>query len=246
MSVEDKLIKSRNKILTLYVIIAIMFITIVGLFLTIKFDSDHDVEAKEIIKEQSKEEKVQLKIDKNENIVLFGDSITEIYPRDEIYGDMPIVNSGTSGYKTTDLLNKMDSMLYKYNPTKVILLIGINDVLYDCSEEKQTNTVNNIQEIVSKIQENRPKAKIYVESIYPVNKSLDKEFGYNCTNEIIRKMNSKIKAFCEEQNIEYINMYDELTDEDGKLNSKYTYDGLHPSTLGYAKITRVLLPYIYE
>ena len=40
-------------------------------------------------------------------------------------------------------------------------------------------------------------------------------------------------------------MYDELTDEDGNLNKKYTNDGLHPNSLGYAKITRVLLPYIY-
>ena len=40
-------------------------------------------------------------------------------------------------------------------------------------------------------------------------------------------------------------MYDELTDDDGNFDKKYTYDGLHPNTLGYAKITRILTPYIY-
>ena len=37
-----------------------------------------------------------------------------------------------------------------------------------------------------------------------------------------------------------------LTDKDGKFNKDYTNDGLHPNALGYAKITRVLMPYIIE
>ena len=55
-----------------------------------------------------------------------------------------------------------------------------------------------------------------------------------------------IERYCEENNITYIDMYNELTDDDGNFNKKYTYDGLHPNTLGYAKVTRVLMPYIFE
>ena len=40
--------------------------------------------------------------------------------------------------------------------------------------------------------------------------------------------------------------FSELVDEDGDFDAKYTNDGLHPNTMGYAKITRVLLPYVYE
>ena len=187
-----------------------------------------------------------MKLEKNENIVFFGDSITEIYPLEDIYDNYQIINSGISGYKTTDLLEKMDKMLYQYNPTKVILLIGTNDIMKDASEEKQEETVNNIKKIVNEIKKNRPMAKLYVESLYPVNRNMKKDMVAERTNEAIQNINKNIKSFCNKEKISYINMYDELTDSDGNFDEKYTYDGLHPSTLGFAKITKVLMPYIYE
>ncbi len=246
MSTKKNEIRSNEIKRLLNVVVLAIFITVIVLFSSKKTNVENTIETKTVVNKIEKVEKKKLTIDKDENIVIFGDSITEIYPADEIYGDLPIINSGTSGYKTTNLLEEMDTMLYKYNPTKVILLIGINDVLYDTSDATQDKTINNIKEIVNKIQENRPKSKIYIESIYPVNKSMDRTFDFKINNEIIRNMNNKIKDFCNEKKLTYINMHDELTDENGNFDSRYTYDGLHPSTLGYAKITRVLLPYIYE
>ena len=237
----------NKKFFKVFELLILLFVLLVSLLPTITQTNTNQIECnndKEAIKTMKK--LIDMKIDKNENIVLFGDSITEIYPIDEIYGDLPIVKSGVSGYKTTNLLEKMDQMLYQYNPTKVILLIGINDVLYDDSEKTQNETIQNIQEIVKEIQKYRPKSKIYIESIYPVNKSKDKLFDFNIDNDTIRKMNKRIKEYCKEEKITYINLYDELTDKEGNFDERYTYDGLHPSTLGYAKITRILLPYIYE
>lgn len=251
MSKEKNISNSYIKIHVTYLIIVIALIgtNIMSLKIDNHSDSnktknDNNVE-KEVIKENNNQSN-KLEIDKKENIVIFGDSITEIYPVEEIYGNLPIINSGVSGYKTKDLLERMNTMLYRYNPTKVFLLIGTNDVLYDPSEEAQKQAVDNIKEIVRKIQENRPKAKIYIESIYPVNKSMDEKFNFKSNNEIINNMNDSIKKFCDNKNITYINMHDELMNEDGDFDRKYTYDGLHPSHLGYAKISRVLLPYMYE
>lgn len=182
----------------------------------------------------------------NENVVFLGDSITEIYPIDDIYTNLPIVKSGVSGYKTNDILDRIDSMLYEYNPTKVILLIGTNDISEDISEENIKNTIEQIEKISKAIKKNRKNTKIYIESIYPVNRSMDKEMVANRTNDAIQQINKEIKLYCKKNNMTYINMYDELTDEDGNFNKKYTYDGLHPNTLGYAKITQVLIPYIFE
>lgn len=186
------------------------------------------------------------KLDENENIVFFGDSITEIYPLEEIYGKYQIVNSGVSGYETETLLDNMDSMLYQYNPTKVFLLIGTNDIAHDVSDEVQKETFDNIKKICNEIKQNRPNAKIYVESVYPVNREMKNDMVGDRTNEAIKKINSNIENFCKKSKITYINMYDELTDKDGNFDEKFTYDGLHPSTLGYAKITKVLTPYVYE
>ncbi len=181
---------------------------------------------------------------KQENILFLGDSITEIYPIKEIYGTLPIVKSGVSGYKTTDILKRMDSMVYQYNPTKIFLLIGTNDYLNGSNNKTTEKLVSNIEKIVNNIRQNRKKAKIYVESIYPVNRNMDEDMVGDRDNKTITEANKKLKNLCKELNVIYIDMYNKLLDSDGNFDKQYTYDGLHPSSLGYAKISQVLLPYI--
>lgn len=202
----------------------------------------------EVVEKTEKETKKKIydKLKTNENILILGDSITELYPIDEIYGSLPIVKSGVSGYKTTDILKRMNEMAYEYNPTKIFLLIGINDIAYDTSAENVDETLNNIKTIIKKLKQNRKNTKIYVESIYPINRELNQNRINEDINETIINMNNEIKNMCKESKSIYINMHDELTDVDGNFSEDYTNDGIHPNTLGYAKITRVLTPYIFE
>lgn len=198
------------------------------------------------IKNQTIQKKNIKDFNKNENILFLGDSITQIYPVEELLGDLPIVKSGVSGYKTTDILEKMNSMVYQYNPTKVFLLIGTNDYMKNSEEETTKEIVTNIDKIIKNIQKNRKNAKIYLESIYPVNRNMDKEMVAARKNEVIEEANQKLKIYCKKNDVIYIDMYHKLIDEDGNFKEEYTYDGLHPSSLGYGRITNVLLPYLYD
>ena len=225
-------------------LVLIIFIIAIFSFTNFSVEKNNIVNAKSSQTIEKNKPAEELK--EKENIVFLGDSITEIYPINKIYGDLPIIKSGVSGYKTEDILKRMDSMVYRYNPTKVILLIGTNDISKDISEENLNKTQKNIEKIINGIKKNRKNAKIYIESIYPVNRNMKIEMVSERTNEAIKQLNKKIKKYCKEENITYINMYDELLDSDGNFDSELTYDGLHPSSLGYAKITRILLPYIYE
>ena len=110
------------------------------------------------------------KIVQDENIVFLGDSITDFYDLDKYYEGYNIVNSGISGNTTEDILNDMYNRVYKYNPSKVILLIGTNDINVKIEED---DTISNIKDIVKNIKKNRPNTKIYVESIYPINNTDD-------------------------------------------------------------------------
>lgn len=213
---------------------------IVGRKTTIRPSSNKQKEPRQLEKQSIK----QLK--KHENIVILGDSITELYPIDEAYGSLPVVKSGVSGYKTTDILSRIESMAYQYNPTKLFLLIGINDVAYETDDKKVNQTISNIEKIIKKIRKNRSETKIYVQSLYPINRELNDNKINEDINEAIIYMNKKIKKYCKEKNITYINVHDELIDDDGNFAEKYTNDGIHPNTLGYVAITRVLSPYIYE
>lgn len=227
----------------------IIVLTLIGIVLILTGISVGKITTSEKVcykEKENKKVKNANEFKQKENIVFLGDSITEIYPIEEIYDDLPIIKSGTSGYTTNDILEKMDSLLYQYNPSKVVLLIGTNDIMEDESDERVEETIKNIKKITKEIKINRKNIKIYIESIYPVNRNMKKEMVADRNNETIQKINKEVKIYCDKNNITYINMYDKLTDEDGNFNKKYTYDGLHPNTLGYAKITRVLTPYIFE
>ena len=103
-----------------------------------------------------------------------------------------------------------------------------------------------IKKIVKKIAKKRPYAKIYVESIYPLAKKPDLASFRKIKNRRIILINKKIKQICNDNYLTYIDVYNELTDDNGYLKEKYTEDGLHLNGLGYYKVTKVLKKYIKE
>lgn len=205
-----------------------------------------------IVQNTTKDEKIvknpyDIEVSDMDNFVLLGDSITEFYPVEEFYDELPVINSGVSGYTTDDILEHLEQMVSIYNPTKVFLLIGTNDIRESADINK---VVSNIQKIVKGIKVLRPKAEVYLESIYPVNNTdhdkIDHDMVANRKNNDIKKINKKLKSYCEKNNLTYIDVYRELVDKEGNLNIKYTEEGLHLSSLGYLRVTKVLLPYFQD
>ena len=190
-------------------------------------ESEYFVETEEVVEEVTK-------VVVDDNYVFLGDSIFQRYNLEKFYEDMPVINSGISGNKTTDILNNMEERVYKYNPSKVILMIGTNDY----SSISNEDTVKNIGKIIDGIKENRKYAEIYVQSIYPVNKNVNNGVSVDGrNNEDIRTMNEGIKKLCEEKEVTYMNIHDLLTDEDGNLKEEYTGDGLHLNDSAYTVVT---------
>lgn len=174
-----------------------------------------------------------------ENIVFLGDSITEIYDLDKYYPDHNVVNSGISGNTTEDILDNMYERVYRYNPSKVFLLIGTNQIEKDSTDK----IADDITKIVKGIHEKRPNAKVYVESIYPVNKDITEVTGDRNNDKII-DTNKLIDNNSKKYNYRYIDVHSKLLDKEGRLKEEYTYDGLHISEKGFNKITKIINKYI--
>lgn len=178
----------------------------------------------------------------DDNYLFLGDSITEQYDLDEYYNDLPVVNSGISGNKTKDLLNDLNNRVYQYNPSKVFLLIGTNDIQ---SKVEEDVIVNNIKKILEDIHENRPYAKLYLEAIYPVDEG--SSGAQDRTNKEIQSINASLEDYCKKNDITFIDMYDLLLDPESdkdRLFEDYSKDGLHISDEGYEVITEELMKYI--
>ena len=197
--------------------------------------------------EKAKKNPYEIEVAPTDNFVFLGDSITEYYPLQELFDGLPVVNSGVAGYTTEDILNVLDTKVPIYNPTKVFILIGTNDIQ---QEKTSDEIVKNIEKIVDMILKKRPHVRIYIESIYPINNTDNEKISHGMvgkrTNDKIKEINKKLKEYCKNNDYTYIDMYSELVDKDGNLDLKYTTEGLHISDLGYLKITKVLYEYLND
>lgn len=191
--------------------------------------------------DHSKKEEVK----KAETIVFLGDSITNGYKLDSHFKKYEdkynIVNSGINGNITDEVLIDLKHRALQYNPSKVFLLIGTNDI----GVGKDINhVIENIDKIVKEIKENNNKTEIYIESIYPVDEEQDAP-GIR-SNSTIKELNKNIKKYCKNQDkkVVFVDCYDELVDDSGLLKDEYTYDGLHLTEKGYDIVTNTLEKYI--
>ncbi len=221
---------------TLVIFIVASFMLLVGILLC--------VNEQEIIKLNSRLERLERYTYNKESIVFLGDSITSRYDLDKYFPNYNVYNSGIAGNMTKDILENMENRIFTYNPTKVFILIGTNDLVY--SGLDNDGIKNNIEEIINKIYEKNNNTKIYLESIYPINTSLNKEIVEIRTNDNIKDLNNKIEKMCDNNKCTYINMYDDLTDKNGNMKRIYTVDGLHLNKIGYKVVTNKLIKYLDE
>ena len=220
---------------SLVIFIGASFMLLVGILLC--------VNEQEIIKLNSRLERLERYTYNKESIVFLGDSITSRYDLNKYFPNYNVYNSGIAGNMTKDILDNMENRVFVYNPTKVFILIGTNDLVY--SGLDNDGIKNNIEEIINKIYEKNSNTKIYLESIYPVNNSLNKEIVETRTNDNIKDLNNKIEKICNNK-CTYINMYDNLTDKNGNMKRIYTVDGLHLNKIGYKVVASKLTKYLNE
>ena len=146
--------------------------------------------------------------------------------------DYHYVKSSDDDMTTIDLVNNLHDRIYKYNPSHIFICIGINDLNDDKSIEE---IIDNISKIISGIKDNRPVAKIYIESLYPINKDVDDYdsdiLSKDVDNDKIVSLNERIKDLTIEKKVNYIDMYSLLVDND-KLDSNYTDNGIYLNKKG--------------
>ncbi len=239
----DDVYEEKNKSTLIIVLLSISCLCFI-LFIAYHYlFFDHSEKIKVITKKEDIVEKVV-----DNNYLFLGDSITEQYDLKEYYEGYPVVNSGVSGDFTSSIVENMKKRVYDYNPSKVFLLIGINDLR---NGKDVSEIVSNTKEIIKLIKENRPYSEIYLESIYPINKTDDDKISDSVKdiefdNEKIIEVNNLLKDFAKDEKITYVDLYNKLVDDDGNLNISYTKDGLHISSEGYKFITKELMKYIKD
>lgn len=108
--------------------------------------------------------------------------------------------------------------------SKVFIMLGMNDLsLYGIDE-----TLQSAKTLIGDILQQSPGVTIYVQSVTPIIADKEDEDSNNLT---IRKFNGELEQLCDENGYNYLNVYDELADNDGYLPLNYCSDpdeqGIH-------------------
>ena len=179
------------------------------------------------------------------DMIFIGDSIVEYYPLQELLGTAKtIVNRGIRGYQTGLLLDNLDAHLYGDAVDQIVLLIGTNDIGKDVP---MSQALTNLESVIQSISRDYPLSQIKLVSILPVNEGEEyKQTVYIRTNEKIREWNQAYVALASAyMQVDFLPIYDSLTDSEGQLQSAYTTDGLHLSVAGYQALSDILKTYLF-
>ena len=174
------------------------------------------------------------------DIVFIGNSITNGAEWNELFPRKRVKNRGISGDTSEGVYDRLDPVV-KGKPTKIFILIGINDISRGIEVE---TIVQNMERIVEKIQNESPKTKIYIQSILPVNPDFGMFKGH-MKPELIKEINQSYQNIAQEYKVNYIDLYSHFLEEGtDKMDNKYTNDGLHLLGEGYLLWSEIVKSYL--
>ncbi len=162
-------------------------------------------------------------------IMFLGNSITEMGRWDKLLGDSAVVNRGIGGDITFGVLKRLDDVIRR-QPSKLFLLIGINDIGKDIPDAV---IADNIRKIITRIQSESGGTKIYLESILPVNPDVNGFPQHYDKNPHVVSTNALIQRVAADTKVTLIDTHSFFSDENGKLKREYTIEGLHINPKGY-------------
>jgi len=163
-------------------------------------------------------------------VMMVGNSLTEGGDWKKWLNDTSVINRGIGGDVTFGVLRRLPDITER-KPSKLFLLIGINDLSRNTPDEV---IMENIFTIASKIRGRSRKTKIFVQSILPTNdtfKNLEKKFLGK--GEHIVAINEQLRKYAAKMHYTFVDLYSHVVDGEGRLDARYTTDGLHLNAAGY-------------
>lgn len=180
----------------------------------------------------------------NDDIVFLGNSITDGGEFQELFGMDNVLNRGIRSDRISGVRKRL-AQVTSGHPKKIFLLIGINDVAD--SRNTAESIASKYELLVKDILEQSPETKLYIQSIMPINNDFRRYKSLIGRESIIPSVNRKLQNIAEVNGCEYIDLWPALVDPaSGKLQKKFTNDGLHLTGAGYRAWTDAVRKYIVD
>lgn len=191
------------------------------------------------LKKYATENTILLQEPNTKPIVLMGDSITEFWKINDgdFFKSNNLIDRGISGQTTPQMLLRFRQDVIDLNPSKVVILAGINDIAENTGPISLEAVFGNIVSMVELAKVN--KIKVVLCAVLPSNK-----FYWNPKIEPADKviaLNKMIKTYALNNKIPFVDYYSAMVDNEKGLDKKYGDDGVHPNLNGYKLMESLLL-----
>lgn len=154
-------------------------------------------------------------------VAMVGDSITEGGDWDRLLPGARTVNFGVSWDQTTGLYNRL-GQIAAAQPSKIVLLIGTNDIGNGRPGEKTAEHAARVVEAMTQIV---PPERILVQAVMPRQAQFRAE---------IETLNARLEDIAAETGADFIDLYTPFL-VDGALDPAVTNDSLHLNEEGYRR-----------
>jgi len=183
-------------------------------------------------------------IEEPKKIYLWGDSHITRYDSKYWFPEFQSINNGISGL----YIDEMKQTMSYSDEGFVIIQVGTNDILNEILKGKNCEEV--IEIITSKYHllmeyiEQDISSKFIITSILPPTETF---ISSEChVADIYYRINKNIQEkVLINPNIEFVNLYPEISCENKFLKNQYSHDGIHINKIGYSKISNKIYEKLY-
>ena len=160
-----------------------------------------------------------------ETIVFTGSSSVRLWKNlEQSFPNHQIINSGFGGSQSTDLLYFLNDLVFAYNPKKVFIYEGDNDLW---AKKRPNQVLDTTQEIIRRIKAHNPSTQIILIAAKP---SISR---WKIRGKYIR-LNRKFKHLAKKDILlDYVDVWHPMLNNKKLIPDIFIEDGLHMNQKGY-------------
>lgn len=179
-------------------------------------------------------------------VVLFGDSITDGWPktRPEFFSSNSLIGRGIGGQTSYQFLLRFREDVVNLQPKVVVINYGTNDIAENTGAYNEDLTFGNVCSMVDIARANG--IKVILTSTLPAG-----GFGWRKSitdsMEKIVSLNARVKAYAKENKIPFVDYFSAMVNDEGTaMKAELAKDrpGVHPNAAGYEVMENLVLPVI--